>query len=59
MNSRIIAAAVVLLAGYLAFGDTIQASWFTTPENFVGDVGRGIGTAISGAATTLTTFVGI
>ena len=59
MNSRIIAAAVVLLAGYLAFGDTLHASQFMTPAGFVGDVGRGIGSAISGAASALTTFVGI
>lgn len=59
MDSRIFAAAVVLLAGYLAFSDTLTASWTTTPESFVGDVGRGIGSAISGAATALTTAIGI
>ena len=59
MNSRIFTAAVVLLAGYLAFGDTIHAAWITTPESFVGDVGRGIGSAISGAATALTSVFGI
>ena len=59
MDSRILAAAVVLLAGYLAFGDVFHASWLTTPESFVGDLGRGIGSAVSGATTALTTFVGI
>ena len=59
MNSRILTAAVVLLAGYLAFGDVFHASWLATPESFVSDVGRGIGSAIGGAATALTTFVGI
>ena len=59
MNSRLITVAIVLLAGYLAFGDVFHASWLTTPENFVGDVGRGIGSAVSGAASMLTTAFGI
>ncbi len=58
MDSRIFAAAVVLLAGYLAFGDTLTASWTTTPEGLLADVGRGIGSMVSGAATTLTGLVG-
>ena len=51
MNLRLLSFAVFALAGYLAFGDQIHASLLSTPENFVGDVGRGIGGAITGVAS--------
>ena len=51
MKYRMLTAAVVLLAGYLVFGDFIQASFLSTPEAFVSDVGRGIGDAITGIAS--------
>ena len=52
MNLRFWAVAVTLLAGYLVFGDFIQASVLTTPESFVASVGRGIGGAVTGIANT-------
>lgn len=51
MQMRLLALALFLLAGYLTFGDYVQASMFSTPESFVADVGRGIGSAISGIAS--------
>ena len=54
MNLRYWAVAVVVLAGYLVFGDFIQASLLSTPESFVASVGRGIGGAVSGIASTFT-----
>jgi len=51
MKYRFLTAAIVVLAGYFAFGDFIQASVLSTPESFVADVGRGIGGAITGIAT--------
>ncbi|MXQ08686.1 hypothetical protein GQ651_12590 [Alphaproteobacteria bacterium GH1-50] len=59
MHMRVFTAAVVCLAVYLAFGDFIHGSRLSAPENFVGDVGRGIGTVISGAATTVIAAIGI
>ena len=53
MNLRLFTAAVVLLAGYLAFGEFFQASVLSTPESFVSDVGRGIGGAITGIASNI------
>ena len=59
MQTRVFTAAVVCLAVYLAFGDFIHGSRLSAPENFVGDVGRGIGTVISGAATSIISAIGI
>ncbi|MGI9390044.1 MAG: hypothetical protein ACR2O1_08310 [Boseongicola sp.] len=51
MNIRLLTAAVILLAGYFAFGDFVQASIMSTPESFVANIGRGIGDTITGIAT--------
>ena len=51
MRFRLIAAVVILLAGFFAFGDFFQASVLSTPEAFVSEVGRRIGGAITGIAT--------
>ena len=59
MQTRVFTAAVVCLAVYFAFGDFIHGSRLSAPENFVGDVGRGIGTVISGAATSIISAIGI
>ena len=53
MGLRIFTACVVLMAGYMAFGDWLYAHAFATPETFVSSVGRGIGSAISSVASSL------
>lgn len=58
MDLRLVTGAVVLLAGYLAFGDFLVASTLSTPETFVADIGRGIGGAITGVATSIGSFFG-
>lgn len=58
MNLRLVSAGVLLLAGYLTFGDFLTASTLSTPEAFVSDVGRGIGGAISSVATRVELFLG-
>ncbi len=59
MQARVFTAAVFGLAVYFAFGDWISASMVSTPEGFVSDVGRGIGTTISGAANSVVSAIGI
>ena len=56
MNLRITTVAVFLLAGYFAFGDSFSASTLTIPGAFVADVGRGIGGAITGVASSVGTM---
>jgi len=53
MSYRLLTAAVVLLAGYFAFGDFFQASVLSAPESFVSEVGRGIGDTITGIASSV------
>ncbi len=57
MRYRILIGALVLLAGYFAFGDFFQASVLSSPDSFVADVGRGIGGAITGIATGVGNFI--
>lgn len=57
MKYRLLTAAVVLLAGYFAFGDFFQASVLSTPEAFVSDLGRGIGGAITGIASSFGSII--
>ncbi len=57
MQYRLLTAAVVLLAGYIAFGDYIQDSVRSSPESFVSDVGREIGGAITGIASSFGNLV--
>ena len=59
MQARVFTAAVLGLAVYFAFGDFISASMVSTPEGFVNDVGRGIGTTISSAASSVVSAIGI
>ncbi len=59
MQARVFTAAVLGLAVYFAFGDLFSASMVSTPEGFVSDVGRGIGTTISGVATSVVSAIGI
>lgn len=58
MNLRLVTGAVVVLAGYFAFGDFLTASVLSTPEGFVSDIGRGIGGAITGVASSIGSFFG-
>ncbi len=58
MNIRFVTAAVILLAVYFAFGDFFHASALTTPESFVASIGRGIGGAITGVASSVGSFLG-
>jgi hypothetical protein len=58
MNLRFVTAGIILLAGYLAFGDFLTASTLSTPETFVSDIGRGIGGVISDVVTRVELFFG-
>ncbi|QMU57916.1 MAG: hypothetical protein GKR98_06720 [Boseongicola sp.] len=58
MNLRLMTAAVVLLAGYLAFGDALHASMISTPESFASDVGHSIGSVMSGIVTSVSGLLG-
>ena len=42
MQIRLLSIAVLLLAGYLAFGSYIHASTTSTPENLISDLGNAI-----------------
>ena len=58
MNLRLMTAAVVLLAGYLAFGDAFKTSMVSTPESFASNVGQSIGSVMSSIATSVTGLLG-
>jgi hypothetical protein len=53
MNLRFVTAFMFLFAAYIAFGDAIQTSIVSSPENVVGNVGRSIGHAVSGTVSTI------
>lgn len=56
MNLRFVTAFLLLFAVYIAFGEEIQTSILSSPENVVGNVGRGIGHAVSGTVSTISNF---
>lgn len=53
MKVRMLSIAAAIFAGYLVFGDALQASKTTSPEYFVNELGRGIGQMVTGLGTSI------
>ena len=57
MGLRLFFALVIVLGVYFAFGDFFHASTLATPSSVVADIGRGIGSFISGIATGISSII--
>lgn len=58
MGVRFVSVAAAALLGYLYFGGFLTANMMITPENWVNEIGRGIGQSIMAVRAGVTSMIG-